>query len=49
MCLYIVTDIKKKRLDWIGLDMQEEGIREGQIRKYLRVNQMEVDEVEDLD
>jgi hypothetical protein len=42
--LDITADIKKKRLKWIG-----HVVREGQLRKYLRVNRREVDEREDLD
>ena len=45
--LDIVAGIKKKTLEWVGLVVK--WVREGQLRKYLRVNRKEVEEVEDLD
>jgi hypothetical protein len=37
-----VADIQKKRLKWIGHVVR--WIREGELRKYLRINQREVEE-----
>jgi len=45
--LDIEADIKEKRLEWIG-----HVVRRGQgrtVKKYLRVNQREIEEGEDLD
>jgi hypothetical protein len=45
--LYIEADIKEKRLEWIG-----RVVRRGQgrtVKKYLRVNQREIEEGEGLD
>ena len=45
--LNVVTNIKKKKFEWIEHVVRV--IREGQLRKYLRVNQRKVEEGETLD
>jgi len=42
----IVADIKRR--EWKGLEIYYEWIREGELRKYFRVNRREVEEGEDL-